>query len=82
MRIGLLIAFKFVALTDLLLIQVRIAARYVPCVYQEKMRKLTSYSTEISKSPVSKVPPELAKHEASQHKVTREMIKRKREDDG
>ncbi|KAJ3812365.1 P-loop containing nucleoside triphosphate hydrolase protein [Lentinula aff. lateritia] len=35
---------------------------------------------EISKSPVSKVPPELAKHEAAQHKVSREM-KRKREDD-
>ncbi|EAU88461.1 pre-mRNA-splicing ATP-dependent RNA helicase PRP28 [Coprinopsis cinerea okayama7 len=33
---------------------------------------------EISKSPVSKVPPELAKHEAAQHKVSREM-KRKRE---
>lgn len=36
---------------------------------------------EISKSPVSKVPNELAKHEAAQHKVSREM-KRKREDDG
>ncbi|KAF9052958.1 pre-mRNA-splicing ATP-dependent RNA helicase PRP28 [Panaeolus papilionaceus] len=35
---------------------------------------------EISKSPVSKVPPELAKHEAAQHKVSREM-KRKREAD-
>ncbi|KAJ3738868.1 P-loop containing nucleoside triphosphate hydrolase protein [Lentinula detonsa] len=35
---------------------------------------------EISKSPVSKVSPELAKHEAAQHKVSREM-KRKREDD-
>ncbi|EJU05418.1 Pre-mRNA-splicing ATP-dependent RNA helicase PRP28 [Dacryopinax primogenitus] len=33
---------------------------------------------EISKSPVSKVPPELAKHEAAQQKVTREM-KRKRD---
>ncbi|KAH7889299.1 P-loop containing nucleoside triphosphate hydrolase protein [Phlebopus sp. FC_14] len=33
---------------------------------------------EISKSPVSKVPPELAKHEAAQHKVSREM-KRKRD---
>lgn len=35
---------------------------------------------EISKSPVSKVPNELAKHEAAQHKVSREM-KRKREDE-
>ncbi|KAF7304784.1 Pre-mRNA-splicing ATP-dependent RNA helicase PRP28 [Mycena kentingensis (nom. inval.)] len=33
---------------------------------------------EISKSPVSKVPPELAKHEAAQHRVTRDM-KRKRD---
>ena len=33
---------------------------------------------EISKSPVSKVSPELAKHEAAQHKVSREM-KRKRD---
>ena len=36
--------------------------------------------TEISKSPVSKVPPELAKHESAQHKVSREM-KRKRDVD-
>ncbi|TFK42667.1 P-loop containing nucleoside triphosphate hydrolase protein [Crucibulum laeve] len=35
---------------------------------------------EISKSPVSKVPMELAKHESAQHKVSREM-KRKREPD-
>ncbi|KAJ7582885.1 P-loop containing nucleoside triphosphate hydrolase protein [Mycena floridula] len=33
---------------------------------------------EIAKSPISKVPMELAKHEAAQHKVTRDM-KRKRE---
>ncbi|KAI6005583.1 P-loop containing nucleoside triphosphate hydrolase protein [Pisolithus albus] len=33
---------------------------------------------EIAKSPVSKVPPELARHEAAQHKVSREM-KRKRD---
>ncbi|KAH9981240.1 P-loop containing nucleoside triphosphate hydrolase protein [Lactifluus volemus] len=33
---------------------------------------------EISKSPVSKVPAELARHEAAQHKVSREM-KRKRD---
>jgi len=33
---------------------------------------------EISKSPVSKVPPELARHESAQHRVTRDM-KRKRE---
>ncbi|KIK99291.1 hypothetical protein PAXRUDRAFT_30608 [Paxillus rubicundulus Ve08.2h10] len=33
---------------------------------------------EISKSPVSKVSPELAKHEAAQHKVSKEM-KRKRD---
>ncbi|KAF7295008.1 Pre-mRNA-splicing ATP-dependent RNA helicase PRP28 [Mycena indigotica] len=33
---------------------------------------------EISKSPVSKVPPELAKHESAQHRVSRDM-KRKRE---
>ncbi|KAI0328564.1 DEAD-domain-containing protein [Cubamyces sp. BRFM 1775] len=33
---------------------------------------------EISKSPVSKVPPELARHEAAQHKVSKEM-KRKRD---
>ncbi|KAI0831431.1 DEAD-domain-containing protein [Trametes gibbosa] len=35
---------------------------------------------EISKSPVSKVPPELARHESAQHKVSREM-KRKRDAD-
>ncbi|KAF8078031.1 P-loop containing nucleoside triphosphate hydrolase protein [Lyophyllum atratum] len=35
---------------------------------------------EISKSPVSKVPMELAKHESAQHRVSREM-KRKREAD-
>ncbi|TFK84628.1 DEAD-domain-containing protein [Polyporus arcularius HHB13444] len=35
---------------------------------------------EISKSPVSKVPNELARHEAAQHKVSREM-KRKRDAD-
>ena len=35
---------------------------------------------EISKSPVSKVPTELAKHEAAQHRVTRDM-KRKRDED-
>jgi ATP-dependent RNA helicase DDX23/PRP28 len=35
---------------------------------------------EISKSPVSKVPVELGKHEAAQHRVSREM-KRKREVD-
>ncbi|OAX43536.1 P-loop containing nucleoside triphosphate hydrolase protein [Rhizopogon vinicolor AM-OR11-026] len=35
---------------------------------------------EISKSPVSKVSPELAKHESAQHKVSREM-KRKRDAD-
>jgi ATP-dependent RNA helicase DDX23/PRP28 len=33
---------------------------------------------EISKSPVSKLPQELAKHEAAQHKITRDM-KRKRD---
>ncbi|KZT60424.1 pre-mRNA-splicing ATP-dependent RNA helicase PRP28 [Calocera cornea HHB12733] len=33
---------------------------------------------EISKSPVSKVPPELAKHEAAQQKISKEM-KRKRD---
>lgn len=33
---------------------------------------------EISKSPVSKVPAELAKHEAAQHRITRDM-KRKRD---
>jgi hypothetical protein len=36
--------------------------------------------TEISKSPVSKVPAELARHESAQHKVSREM-KRKRDAD-
>lgn len=36
------------------------------------------WSLEISKSPVSKVPPELARHESAQHRVTRDM-KRKRE---
>lgn len=35
---------------------------------------------EISKSPISKVPMELAKHEAAQHRVTRDM-KRKREEE-
>jgi len=35
---------------------------------------------EISKSPVSKVPAELARHESAQHKVSREM-KRKRDAD-
>ena len=37
-------------------------------------------SLEISKSPVSKVPVELAKHESAQHRVTRDM-KRKRDAD-
>lgn len=36
------------------------------------------FNTEIAKSPVSKVPPELARHESAQQKVTRDM-KRKRE---
>ncbi|KAI6160107.1 P-loop containing nucleoside triphosphate hydrolase protein [Pisolithus thermaeus] len=36
------------------------------------------YLGQIAKSPVSKVPPELARHEAAQHKVSREM-KRKRD---
>jgi ATP-dependent RNA helicase DDX23/PRP28 len=36
--------------------------------------------SEISKSPVSKVPIELAKHESAQHRVTRDM-KRKRDAD-
>ncbi|CAE6433747.1 unnamed protein product [Rhizoctonia solani] len=35
---------------------------------------------EISKSPISKVPPELARHEAAQQKVTKDM-KRKRDGD-
>lgn len=35
---------------------------------------------EISKSPISKVPADLAKHEAAQQKVSREM-KRKRDAD-
>jgi len=35
---------------------------------------------EISKSPLSKVPAELAKHDAAQQKVTRDM-KRKRDGD-
>ena len=38
----------------------------------------TNWRTEISKSPVSKVSTELAKHEAAQHRVSREM-KRKRD---
>jgi ATP-dependent RNA helicase DDX23/PRP28 len=41
---------------------------------------MTFISVEISKSPVSKVSPELAKHESAQHKVSREM-KRKRDAD-
>ncbi|KAJ7063213.1 P-loop containing nucleoside triphosphate hydrolase protein [Mycena amicta] len=39
---------------------------------------LTNDDDEISKSPVSKVPVELAKHESAQHRVSRET-KRKRE---
>ena len=39
---------------------------------------ITDKGTEIGKSPVSKVPPELARHEAAQQRVSREM-KRKRE---
>lgn len=38
------------------------------------------HAPEIAKSPVSKVPPELARHESAQQKVTRDM-KRKREAD-
>jgi ATP-dependent RNA helicase DDX23/PRP28 len=38
----------------------------------------TDWRAEISKSPVSKVPVELAKHESAQHRVSREM-KRKRD---
>lgn len=41
---------------------------------------IVSRFPEISKSPVSKVPIELARHEAAQHKVSREM-KRKRDAD-
>ncbi|KAH7107572.1 P-loop containing nucleoside triphosphate hydrolase protein [Auriculariales sp. MPI-PUGE-AT-0066] len=37
---------------------------------------------EISKSPVSKVSPELARHEAAQTKVTREMKRKRDGDDG
>ncbi|KIM31076.1 hypothetical protein M408DRAFT_65652 [Serendipita vermifera MAFF 305830] len=36
---------------------------------------------EISKSPISKVPPELARHEAAQQKITREMKKRRGDED-
>ncbi|TFK29855.1 P-loop containing nucleoside triphosphate hydrolase protein [Coprinopsis marcescibilis] len=36
---------------------------------------------EISKSPVSKVSPELAKHESAQHKVSREMKRRREVED-
>ena len=38
------------------------------------------FPPEIAKSPVSKVPPELARHEAAQQKITRDM-KRKRDAD-
>lgn len=50
------------------------------CVVWLRDKGLTVVTVEISKSPVSKVPMELAKHEAAQHKVSREM-KRKREDE-
>jgi ATP-dependent RNA helicase DDX23/PRP28 len=48
--------------------------------YSVRMISPSNYDTEISKSPISKVPPELARHEAAQQKITREM-KRKRDDD-
>ena len=44
----------------------------------ESEKSDTTCIPEISKSPVSKVPVELARHEAAQHKVSREM-KRKRD---
>jgi len=43
-----------------------------------RVKYLTCLPTEIAKSPVSKVSPELARHEAAQQKVTRDM-KRKRD---
>ncbi|KAF7322906.1 hypothetical protein HMN09_00070100 [Mycena chlorophos] len=44
----------------------------------EVMCRVLTLMAEISKSPVSKVPMELAKHEAAQHRITRDM-KRKRD---
>lgn len=43
--------------------------------------QLTLTFEEISKSPVSKVPPELAKHEAAQHRITRDMKRRRDAED-
>jgi len=37
---------------------------------------------EIGKSPISKVPPELARHEAAQQKVSKEMKRKRDEDQG
>lgn len=57
--------------------QVRSQTRLVP-LWSEFARSTDYLSTEITKSPVSKLSIELAKHEAAQHKVSREM-KRKRD---
>jgi hypothetical protein len=46
---------------------------------------LPSYTksfAEITKSPISKVPPELARHEAAQQKVSKEMKRKRDEDQG
>lgn len=51
-----------------------------PCVNQS-IRSPSDDHTEISKSPVSKVPVELAKHEAAQARVSREMKRRRDAED-
>ena len=50
----------------------------VPFTFDLKTISDIRSSKEISKSPVSKLSQELAKHEAAQHKITRDM-KRKRD---
>lgn len=47
-------------------------------IFECRMISYAHSLEEISKSPVSKLPQELAKHEAAQHKITRDM-KRKRD---
>ena len=68
---------------NLLGMQVRSQARYDTRLPQFSLSFHMAYLSlvsfaDISKSPVSKVPMELAKHESAQHKVSREM-KRKRD---
>jgi len=46
------------------------------------LRVILKSFAEIGKSPISKVSPELARHEAAQQKVSKEMKRKRDEDQG